>query len=128
MDQFLGGKSTRVATYFSHRNSSLNSIQFIEPAQLKGKEMPNGPGDRAREKVRMMAEREINKKLQEQKWAEVRLVTNERDFQELMSNAADEEFILHSWTIRGDNSIVAIFIPGTEDAKDWQRRGGSSPF
>ena len=90
--------------------------------------MPNGPEDRAREKARMMAEIEIIEKLQEQKWAEVRVATNERDFQELMSNAADEEFILHSWTIRGDNSIVAIFIPGTVAAKEWQSRGGSSPF
>lgn len=76
----------------------------------------------------MMAEIEIIEKLQEQKWAEVRVATNERDFQKLMSNAADEEFILHSWTVRGDNSIVAIFIPGIEAAKVRQRRGESSPF
>ena len=90
--------------------------------------MPNGPGDRSREKARMFAEREISRKLRGQKWAIVRVVTGAKKFEDLISSAADEELILHSWNVCHNDTIIAVFYPGTEEAIDWQRRGGTDPI
>ena len=75
-----------------------------------------------------MAEREINRKLHEQKLAIVRTVAGTREFEELLSSAADEDWLLYSWNIYHNDTIIAIFYPATEQAKECRRKGQPAPI